>query len=257
MALLLEAPVFTLEAALKAAAFGVHRLELCADFGEGGVTPSAGILAYLKSKIEIPVFVMIRPRGGDFVYSDEEIEVMHRDISLLKNLGADGFVFGVLEKNGNIDQERCKLLIKAAADLPCTFHRAFDVSINQQESLTKLIDLGFKRILTSGGYNTVSAGLDKLLLLLEMAKEQIIIMPGGGTKPEHVTELAKSSRLKEVHASCKTYRQTESEFFHEKVSLSHDPEAFRRVLTIEEAVVNQFLHEFEKENDRARKTFER
>src|SRR5690554_4789955 len=101
--ILLEAPVYTLEAALLAAKYGVDRLELCADFGEGGTTPSAGMLTYLKSRLKVPVFVMIRPRGGDFVYSKEELEVMKADISLFKSLGADGFVFGVLQKDGRVD----------------------------------------------------------------------------------------------------------------------------------------------------------
>lgn len=257
MALLLEAPVFTLEAALKAAEVGVHRLELCADFGEGGVTPSVGMLAYLKSKIRIPIFAMIRPRGGDFVYSEEEVDVMLQDIRILKNFGADGFVFGVLNKDGSIDDEKCKLLRNAAADLPCTFHRAFDISRDQFESMEILISLGFDRILTSGGYNNVSEGMDNLLSLLKKAKNRVTIMPGGGTKPEHVRTLANSGYLTEVHASCKTVRLSKSEYEHDKVSLSQNAEAFKQVLTIDEAMVKRFLNEFEKENDRARKTFKR
>ena len=149
--IILEAPVFTLEAAMLAADFGIDRLELCADFGEGGTTPGAGMLAYLKSKVQIPIFVMIRPRGGDFIYSSDELEVMRKEISILKALGADGFVFGILKSDGKVDTEANHSLIKMADGLPCTFHRAFDASSNLDESLEKVIDCGFLRILTSGG----------------------------------------------------------------------------------------------------------
>ena len=114
--ILLEAPVFTVEAAIKAAEYGIDRLELCSDFGEGGETPSAGMLAFLKEKVDVPIFVMLRPRGGDFVYSSEELYVMKKDIAILKNLGADGFVFGVLDQNGQVDREACKYLINVAGD---------------------------------------------------------------------------------------------------------------------------------------------
>lgn len=252
MELLLEAPVFTVEAALKAASYGVDRLELCADFGEGGVTPSAGMLYYLKSMLDIPIYPMIRPRGGDFVYSQEEMMVMAEDIAIFTELGANGFVFGALTKNGEIDFKKCEILIEAAYDLPCTFHRAFDICRDQNESMETLIDLNFVRILTSGGFNNVTEGMDNLLSLLDRAKENIIIMPGGGTKPEHVSVLAKSGFLKEVHASCKTYRKSKSTFAHKRVSLSQDAESFKQVLTIDEKMVKQFLNEFDKAYDRAR-----
>src|SRR5690606_2952844 len=151
--ILLESPVYTLEAALLAAEYGVDRLELCADFGEGGVTPSAGMLSYLKSKIQIPIFVMIRPRGGDFFYSGEELEVMEKEIEILKSFGADGFVFGVLDAKGSVNKKACSILIRAAGGKPCTFHRAFDASSDMEKALEAVIACGFDRILTSGGKN--------------------------------------------------------------------------------------------------------
>src|SRR5690606_28383819 len=143
---LLEAPVYTLEAALLAAQSGVARLELCADFAEGGTTPAAGLLSFIKSRVNIPVFVMIRPRGVDFVYLPEELEVMKADIQILKSYGADGFVFGVLEPDGRVNQEACRSLLSVAGGLPCTFHRAFDASADLDQSLEAVIQCGFDRI---------------------------------------------------------------------------------------------------------------
>ena len=239
--LVLEAPVFTVEAALKASEFGVHRLELCSDFGEGGETPSAGSLAFLKGKITIPIYVMIRPRGGDFVYTSDELEVMRHDMKILKSLGADGFVFGVLDQEGQVDKMACKKLISEAKGLPCTFHRAFDICKDKEKALEEIMECGFKRILTSGGENTVGLGMGNILDYLKLAGERIIIMPGGGLKPMHVSQLKSTGQLKEIHASCKTYRSTESKYFHPKVSLSNDPDAFKQVLTLDEDAVKEFL----------------
>jgi len=239
--MILEAPVFTVEAALKAAAYGVHRLELCSDFGEGGETPSVGILSFLKEKINVPIFVMIRPRGGDFVYTPEELEVMRRDIRILKSFGADGFVFGVLDQDGRVDQKACKLLLDEAEGLPCTFHRAFDICRDKEEAIETLISLGFKRILTSGGESTATAGLSNILHYMKQASGRIIIMPGGGSKVEHVAPLIASGELKEIHASCKVYRPSTSTFRHPKVRLSNDPDTFHQVLTIDGDLVREFL----------------
>ena len=238
--LVLEAPVFTIEAALKAAEVGVDRLELCADFGSGGTTPSAGTLAMLKEQIDIPIFVMIRPRGGDFLYSDQEILAMIKDIELLSSLCADGFVFGALTTKGEIDKETCKRLLKAAGNKSCTFHRAFDMCVSQEKALEELITLGFGRILTSGGANDVTKGQNQILKLLDMAKTQISIMPGGGLKPEHVERFRDTGFLQEIHSSCKTTRASQSVFRHPDVNLSSDPANFYQQLTIDEALVSAF-----------------
>ncbi|MCH7413628.1 copper homeostasis protein CutC [Belliella sp. R4-6] len=241
--ILLEAPVFTIEAALKAAEFGVDRIELCSDFGEGGETPSVGALAYLKGRIDIPIFVMIRPRGGDFVYTSDEIEVMKKDIQILGSYGADGFVFGVLTADGEVDKNRCKELMKEANGKPCTFHRAFDISKDPKKSLETIIDCGFDRLLTSGTRNTLSEGLSVVKELLQLAQDRIIIMPGGGLEPRHIESLKKSEFLKEVHGSCKVFRPTESKFISEQVQLSKDPNAFKSVLSISKEIVGEFNSE--------------
>ncbi|HLT08203.1 MAG TPA: copper homeostasis protein CutC [Cyclobacteriaceae bacterium] len=240
MAIRLEAPVYTLEAALSAADYGVDRLELCADFGEGGTTPSAGMLAHIKASVDIPVFVMIRPRGGDFVYSEGEIEVMKRDIAFFKSLGADGFVFGVLDKQGNVDRLACSRLLQAAGDSPCTFHRAIDAAADGMKSLEDVISLGFARVLTSGGMANVTEGLAVVKQMMQTAGERIIVIPGGGTLPTHLDELATTGFLREVHASCKAYRSSESQYFNPHLSLSEGNETVHEVLTIDQKLVEAF-----------------
>lgn len=238
--ILLEAPVFNLQGSLEAAELGIDRLELCANFPEGGETPSAGMLRFLKSEIDIPVFVMIRPRGGDFVYSKKELLVMKQDIQILKDMGADGFVFGVLDSHGNVDQNANEFLKRAAGDHPCTFHRAFDASADLFDSLEKIIDLGFDRILTSGGKNSLTEGLQTVFDLMVQAQGRISIMPGGGTKAEHVPFLQKSGFLKEVHASCKKAKASENQFINPDLSFSSPPLDYSMHFGIDPELVKGF-----------------
>jgi len=238
--ILLEAPVFNLQGALEAAEQGIDRLELCANFPEGGETPSAGMLRFLKSEVDIPVFVMIRPRGGDFVYSQKELLVMKQDIQILGEMGADGFVFGVLDEKGNVDQKANEFLKRATGAKPCTFHRAFDASADLSDSLEKIIDLGFDRILTSGGKNSLTEGLDMVTQLLAKAKDRIIIMPGGGTKAEHVPILRATGFLKEVHASCKLAKVSENQFINPDLSFSSAPLDYSKHFGIDPVLVQGF-----------------
>ncbi|TDQ13602.1 copper homeostasis protein [Algoriphagus boseongensis] len=237
---ILEAPVFNLQGALEAAQFGIDRLELCANFPEGGETPSAGMLRFLKSEVDIPIFVMIRPRGGDFVYSQKELIVMKQDIQLLSELGADGFVFGVLDTKGKVDQNACEMLLRATNGKPCTFHRAFDASSDLDDSLEKIINLGFERILTSGGKNSLSEGLDTVKHLMEKAGDRIIIMPGGGTKASHIPELKKTGFLQEAHASCKMLRSSTNEYINSSLSFSSTPVDYGMHLGVDPELVKAF-----------------
>lgn len=241
--MILEIPVFTVEAALQAASFGAHRLELCSGFSEGGLTPGAGALKFIKSKVTVPVFVMIRPRGGDFVYTSEEIAVMQEEIRILKSLGADGFVFGVLTPDGNTDQENCRKLVETAEGLPCTFHRAFDFTTDLFQAMEDVIQCGFQRILTSGGKNSVGEGLKTIQQLLEKGAERMTVMPGGGMKPEWVKPLAESGHLREIHASCKTRRPSRSTVQNTGVALSESGgnKALGEILTVDQQRVEQFL----------------
>ncbi|MDP2059161.1 MAG: copper homeostasis protein CutC [Flavobacteriaceae bacterium] len=232
--ILLEAPVFNVESALQAEVFGIDRIELCADFSEGGTTPSVGVFSILKKKLSIPVFVMIRPRGGDFIYSKTETDAMLIDLKLFKSLGADGFVFGALHPDGTIDTSICQKLIEAAGSTPCTFHRAFDMTPNLEESLEILITLGFTRVLTSGGKSSVSSAMDVLQKLLYRAKNRIIVMPGGGLQAECIPPLSETGLLKEIHASCRDLRKGKNEYQNPNLSVFSD------VLTINPDVVKGF-----------------
>jgi copper homeostasis protein len=225
---------------MEAAQQGIDRLELCANFPEGGETPSAGMLRFLKSELDLPIFVMIRPRGGDFVYSSKELLVMKHDIQLLGDLGADGFVFGVLDAQGIVNESACEFLLRAAGSKPCTFHRAIDASVNLQDSLKKIIQLGFQRVLTSGGKNSLSEGLDQVLELLRLAQDQLIVMPGGGLKPAHVPILKASGYLKEIHASCKQAKPSSNRFINPELSFSSAPLDYSTIFGIDPAVVEEF-----------------
>lgn len=218
--IILEAPVFDVHSALKAAEYGVDRLELCSSFSDGGLTPGPGLLSYLKSQIDIPVFVMIRPRGGDFVSSSVEIEVMKKEIETFSSLEADGFVFGVLQENGFVNKGGCKQLVEKAGDKPCTFHRAFDVSADLNQAVEDIIDCGFQRILTSGGRKDVLSGLEKIKELMIQAEDRISIMPGGGMKPEFIEPLQKTGFLKEVHASCKKIERVSNRYQSEELKFT-------------------------------------
>jgi copper homeostasis protein len=238
--ILLEAPVFNVQAAMEAAQQGIDRLELCANFPEGGETPSAGMLRFLKSELDLPIFVMIRPRGGDFVYSSKELLVMKHDIQLLGDLGADGFVFGALDAQGTVNESACEFLLRAAGSNPCTFHRAIDASANLQDSLKKIMQLGFQRVLTSGGKNSLSEGLDQVLELLRLAQDQLIVMPGGGLKPVHVPILKESGYLKEIHASCKLAKPSANQFINPELSFSSTPLDYSTIFGIDPVVVEEF-----------------
>jgi len=232
--ILLEAPIFNIESALQAEAFGIDRIELCADFSEGGTTPSTGIFSQLKKKLSIPIFVMIRPRGGDFVYSELETEAMVSDLKQFKLLGADGFVFGALQADGTIDTSICLKLIEAAGSSPCTFHRAFDITPNIENALETLIELGFQRVLTSGGKPSACSAIDVLQKLLHLTKNRIIVMPGGGLQAECILPLKETRLLKEIHASCRGLRKGKNEYHNPNLTIFSD------VLTINADVVKEF-----------------
>lgn len=204
--MILEIPVFSADDALVAARHGAGRLELCTSYLEGGLTPGGGLLRYLKDQLTLPVFVMIRPRAGDFYYSGHDISVMKEEIRLLKDLGADGFVFGMLNRDRTVDTAACRALIRAAGNLPCTFHRAFDLVPDVEEALKQLTDCGFTRILTSGQSDSVDGGVQTLIRLIEIAGDEVVIMPGGGLRPEHLRDLWNQGGLQEIHASCRSDR---------------------------------------------------
>lgn len=223
MSLILEVPVFTSEAALIADEAGADRLELCSSYAEGGETPGAGLFSVVKEHVDIPVFVMIRPRGGDFVYNPLELKIMQEEIRILSSLGADGFVFGVLNENGTVHEDACRTLVETAGEKPSTFHRAFDQTRDPHQAMEVIIRCGFKRILTSGTKQSVGEGVAILNGLMERATDRIIIMPGGGMRPEYIKSLNRGGWLREIHASCKTVRPEGTDYRNRDVELKSEP----------------------------------
>lgn len=197
---IIEICLESVESVVAAQKGGADRVELCSDLFEGGLTPTLGTFTVARKLAStIKINVMIRPRGGDFCYSDEEFEVMKEDLISLKNAGADGIVFGILTPEGDIDEERTRALVALASPLPVTFHRAFDMSKDAFKSLETLIDLGVKRILTSGLEPTVMEGLPLLTELVKKADDRIIIMPGCGISERNFKYLDEKINAKEYH----------------------------------------------------------
>lgn len=186
----LEIACFNYESALVASQFGADRIELCAGYEVGGTTPDIELLQRLKSEIEIPIYVMIRPRGGDFVYSETEFERMKSDVMQFEAL-ADGFVFGILTPENNVDVIRNSELVKLAGK-PCTFHRAFDYVSDSKSALNDIISIDFKTILTSAGTGNAIDNFEKLQNLVKSANGKIAIMPGGGVRSSNIEKLKES-----------------------------------------------------------------
>jgi len=199
----LEVCVDSVQSAVNAASGGASRLELCSNLTEGGTTPSLGMLRTVKKAVNIPVHAMVRPRGGDFLYSDSELEVMKEDIRLLKENGVDGVVFGVLTANGDIDVEKTKELLELSRPLPVTFHRAFDVTRDLDGSLDVLMDLGIERVLTSGGDGTVLEGLPVLEGLVRRGGDKILVVPGGGITERNLGRILTGCGASEFHCSAR------------------------------------------------------
>lgn len=204
----LEIACFNMESSIIAQHAGANRIEFCADMNLGGVTPKLEDFILLKSKIHLPVFVMIRPRGGDFVYSNVEFEQMKNDILEFKNAGADGFVFGILTENKEVDFIQNKELVELANPLPCTFHRAFDEIKDQMEALDTLIECGFKTILTSGNAKNAMEGLVSLKALASIANDKICIMPGGGVRATNIEILKENINTNWFHSSAVLQNET-------------------------------------------------
>lgn len=198
--MLLEICASNFQSAINAQKAGAHRIEFCQDLPNGGITPNAEILKKVLSDIELPVFVLIRPRPGDFVYSIEEFEKMKADIQGYKKLGCHGIVSGVLKTNSRIDLERTHELIELSKPLPFTFHRAFDAISNPFDGLIELINIGATRLLTSGQQASAELGVKMLKKLLEISKNNIIILPGAGIVPRNAL-LFKEMGFQEIHAS--------------------------------------------------------
>lgn len=201
--MLLEICVFNTATAIAAEKAGADRIELCENYANGGTTPSYGYLKTVREQISIPVFPMIRPRGGDYFHSADEIGIIRKDILLCKELGFEGVVFGLLNQDGTIDRENTARLTEAAYPLEVTFHRAFDRCKDPLEALETIIDCGCNRILTSGQEPKVTEGLALVKKLVELANDRIIIMPGSGLNSSNLASIISTAGVSEVHTSAR------------------------------------------------------
>ncbi len=216
--MVLEICVDSLESAVIAARGGAERVELCSDLLEGGITPSAGLIQAVRAAIAIQLFVMIRPRGGDFYYTESELEVMEADVIEAKRLGADGVVLGVLCADGRIDIQRTEHLVRLAAPMPVTFHRAFDLTPDLEQACEDVVATGAHRILTSGGRQTARLGASQIGRLVKLAGTRIHVMAGSGITAENAAELIRISGVTEFHASLR--KASKSSVRHRKSGIS-------------------------------------
>lgn len=207
------------ESAVRAELGGAYRVELCAGMPEGGTTPSYGEIRSAREAIGIKLNVIIRPRGGDFCYTSRELQTMLYDIEMARSLGVDGLVLGCLTPSGEVDIEAMTRLMAAAGDTPVTFHRAIDVCRDMQQALEDIIELGCKRILTSGGAATALEGIERIGLLTHQAAERIIIMPGSGVNASNIVRLARETGVREFHFSARTDEPSSMTYRHEGVSM--------------------------------------
>lgn len=200
----IEIACFNPESAIIAFENGADRIELCDGLNEGGTTPDFETTKQLREKISIPIFVMIRPRGGDFTYSDEEFDQMKSDLIRLKSLNVDGFVFGILNESDEVNIQQNKILVELAKPYHCTFHRAFDRAKDLENSLEKVIECGFKTILTSGQKPNVSEGKENLKKLVELSDGRIEILVGGGLRSTNIEGIREFTNAEYFHSSAIT-----------------------------------------------------
>lgn len=203
MQFVLEIIGFTIQGCIAAQEAGAQRIELCDNSGEGGTTPSYGFIEQARKALQVQLYPIIRPRGGDFLYNVAELDMMKRDIIACKKLGCDGIVTGVLQANGRVDKASCSQLLALAYPMGATFHRAIDRTRDIAEAMEDIIDCGFERILSSGGYPTATEGAAMLRHMMGQAADRIIIMPGSGVKASNIAAIAAATGAVEFHSSAR------------------------------------------------------
>ena len=208
----LEIIGFNIESCIAAQEAGAHRIELCDNPSDGGTTPSYGFIKAARKKLSIELYVMIRPRGGDFMYSDDEFEIMKTDIEMCRQCGCDGVVIGLLKKDGTIDKKRCTELIALAYPLGVTFHRAFDRAKDPLSTLEDIIETGCERILTSGQRPKAIDGAQIIKELITQAEDRIIIMPGSGVDAGNIISIAENTGAIEFHSSASFYSESKMDY---------------------------------------------
>ena len=245
----MEICVDSVESAITAESSGAGRLELCSALSEGGVTPSAGLIETVRRNTGISMHVLIRPRSGDFLYSDSEFSVMRRDIDTAGECGADGIVTGVLCRDGTVDLERTALMVEYAAPMSVTFHRAFDMTRDPEKAMEDIITTGAARILTSGQSRTAIEGAGVIKTLVSRAGNRITIMPGGGINEYNIALLAATTAAREYHLSGRRQHESRMTFRRKSVYMgdprlqpeyilrSADAERIRSVIMILKGIV--------------------
>jgi copper homeostasis protein len=234
----LEVVVYNIESAFKALEGGADRVEVCADPGAGGTTPAMGTVEVIRQNVSLDVYAMLRPRGGDFIYSSYEFHAMKRDLSQFQRLSVDGVVLGILNNNGTIDKKRCAELIQRARPLKVTCHRAFDMTRDPVEALEDCIEAGFDRILTSGQHTTALEGVDVIANVREKAGNRIAIMAGSGVNESTVREIVSKTGVEEIHFSASDFRKSSSSFINPKLrTMGSDPRGEYDIRTVNPEVI--------------------
>ena len=220
------------ESCLAAQEGGAHRVELCASMPEGGTTPSFGEIKLARKLIDIRLHVIIRPRGGDFLYTPLELDIMEEDIRMARQAGADGVVFGCLTPEGELDMAAMQRLMKLSEGMSVTFHRAFDYVRNPQEALEQLVELGVDRILTSGQQPTAMQGVGLLAELVTQAAGRIVVMPGCGVNEWNIAELATGTGASEFHFSAREIKESKMQLRNPALSMgSSDADEYAHLVT--------------------------
>ncbi len=237
MEFVLEVIGFNIESCLLAQQAGAHRVELCDGPGEGGTTPSYGFIKAARKVLHIDLYPIIRPRGGDFLYSEDEFEIMKTDIMACRQLGCNGVVTGMLRADGSVDKERCSQLVEIAFPMEVTFHRAFDRTNDPFAALEDIIAIGCERILTSGQKPNAMEGAGLIASLVEKADERIVIMPGSGVRSDNISELSAITKAHEFHTSARININSRMNFTQEGLkeklqSVSVDMEEVKKIKEI-------------------------
>lgn len=220
----IEACVTSVPCALGAQQAGARRIELCDNLFWGGTTPGPGSIISARQNLEIDLNVIIRPRGGDFLYTDMEFDIMKAEIRFCREQGADGVVFGILRADGTVDSDRCAELIELSGNMSTTFHRAFDMTSDPFTALNDLVSLGFNRVLTSGQRPSAMEGIELIAELVGLAGDSIIIMPGVGINPDNAAEVISRSGATEFHVFTRTVKPSRMEYRNPAVFMGTNPD---------------------------------